>query len=102
MRRVSESADLPTDIEALHALVAVVRAERDARNRRATTRASQIDRLRHLSRQLQRAHLCVDEVDAFEYFRTTSTTTAVMLTRSSMGSSDRKNVIQAGNQFWDM
>jgi transposase len=53
---VSESADqLPTDIEALHALVAAARAERDAAIAERDQALSQIDRLRHLLRQLQRA-----------------------------------------------
>jgi transposase len=53
---VSESKDcLPTDIEALHALVAVARAERDAALAERDQALSQNDRLRHLLRQLQRA-----------------------------------------------
>ena len=46
---------LPTDIEALHALVAAARAERDAAIAERDQALSQIDRLRHLLRQLQRA-----------------------------------------------
>jgi transposase len=54
--RVSEIAQqLPTDIEALHALVAAARAERDAAITERDQALSQIDRLRHLLRQLQRA-----------------------------------------------
>src|SRR6202049_887790 len=54
--RVSEiTPQLPTDIEALHALVASVRAERDAAITERDQARSQIDRLRHLLRQLQRA-----------------------------------------------
>ena len=53
---MSESADqLPTDIEALHALVAAARAERDAAIAERDQALSQNDRLRHLLRQLQRA-----------------------------------------------
>src|ERR1700691_3684482 len=43
------------DIETLHALVAVARAERDAAIAERDRALSQIDRLRHLLRQLQRA-----------------------------------------------
>ena len=46
---------LPTDIEALHALVVAARAERDAAIAERDQVLSQIDRLRHLLRQLQRA-----------------------------------------------
>jgi transposase len=54
--RVSESTDqLPTDIEALHGLIAAARAERDAAIAERDQARSQIDRLRHLLRQLQRA-----------------------------------------------
>jgi Transposase C of IS166 homeodomain/IS66 Orf2 like protein len=54
--RVSEIApQLPTDIEALHALLAAARAERDAAIAERDQALSQIDRLRHLLRQLQRA-----------------------------------------------
>jgi transposase len=54
--RVSETApQLPTDIEALHALVAAARAERDAALTERDQALSQLDRLRHLLRQLQRA-----------------------------------------------
>jgi transposase len=53
---VSEIAhQLPTDIEALHALVTVARAERDAAVAERDQALSQMDRLRHLLRQLQRA-----------------------------------------------
>jgi len=53
---VNESTDpLPTDIEALHALVAAMRAERDAAIAERDQALSQNDRLRHLLRQLQRA-----------------------------------------------
>ena len=47
--------ELPTDIEALHSLVAAMRAERDAAIAERDRALSQIDRLRHLLRQLQRA-----------------------------------------------
>jgi len=47
--------ELPTDIEALHALVAATRAERDAAIAERDQALSQIDRLRQLLRQLQRA-----------------------------------------------
>ena len=47
--------ELPTDIEALHALVAATRAERDAAIAQRDQALSQIDRLRQLLRQLQRA-----------------------------------------------
>jgi transposase len=54
---VSEPADqLPTDIEALQVLVAAVRAERDAAVAERDQALSQNDRLRHLLRELQRAH----------------------------------------------
>ena len=53
--RVSEIAQLPADIEALHVLVAAARAERDAAIVERDHALSQIDRLRHLLRQLQRA-----------------------------------------------
>jgi hypothetical protein len=61
--RVSETASqLPPDIEALHALLAAARVERDAaiaeRDAAIAERnqaLSQNDRLRHLLRQLQRA-----------------------------------------------
>jgi transposase len=46
---------LPTDIEALHALVTAARAERDAAVAEHDQALSQMDRLRHLLRQLQRA-----------------------------------------------
>ena len=46
---------LPTDIGALQALVAAVRAERDAAIAERDHALSQMDRLRHLLRQLQRA-----------------------------------------------
>ena len=53
---VSEIAhQLPTDVEALHALLAAARAERDAAIVERDQARSQIDRLRHLLRQLQRA-----------------------------------------------
>jgi hypothetical protein len=53
---VSEIAhQLPTDIEALHALVTAARAERDVAVAERDQALSQIDRLRHLLRQLQRA-----------------------------------------------
>ena len=46
---------LPSDIEALHVLLAATRAERDAAIAERDQALSQIDRLRHLLRQLQRA-----------------------------------------------
>lgn len=46
---------LPTDIEALQALVAMARTERDAAVAERDQALSQNDRLRHLLRQLQRA-----------------------------------------------
>jgi transposase len=53
---VSEIADqLPTDLDALHALIAATRAARDAALAQRDQALSQIDRLRHLLRQLQRA-----------------------------------------------
>jgi transposase len=60
---VSETADrLPTDIDALQALVTAARAERDAAIAKCYAAVaerddalSQMDRLRHLLRQLQRA-----------------------------------------------
>src|SRR5215469_16320006 len=53
---MSEIADqLPTDIDALQALVAAARAERDAAIAERDQALSQMDRLRHLLRQLQRA-----------------------------------------------
>lgn len=56
MLRVSESADhLPTDIEALQALVLATRAERDAAIADRDHAISRLDRLQHLLRQLQRA-----------------------------------------------
>src|SRR3989442_6448582 len=53
--RVSEIAQLPADIDALHVLLAAARAERDAALAERDRALSQIDRLRHLLRQLQRA-----------------------------------------------
>src|SRR6476660_2059578 len=53
--RVSEIAQLPADIDALHVLVAAARAERAAAIVERDPALSQIDRLRHLLRQLQRA-----------------------------------------------
>src|SRR2546423_1768888 len=53
--RVSEIAQLPADIDALHVLVAAARAERDVAIVERDHALSQIDRLRHLLRQLQRA-----------------------------------------------
>src|SRR6201988_2585571 len=53
--RVSEIAQLPADIDALHVLVAAGRAERDAAIVERDHALSQIDRLRHLLHQLQRA-----------------------------------------------
>src|SRR6516162_7823244 len=53
--RVSEIAQLPADIDALHVLVAAARAEHDAAIVERDHALSQIDRLRHLLRQLQRA-----------------------------------------------
>ena len=54
---MSEIANqLPADIEALHALVVAVCAERDAAIAERDRALSHIDRLRHLLRQLQRAH----------------------------------------------
>jgi transposase len=54
--RVSEIApQLSTDTEALHAQLAATRAERDAAIAARDQALSQIDRLRHLLRQLQRA-----------------------------------------------
>jgi transposase len=54
--RVSEIApQLPTDSEALQALVAAACAERDVAIAERDQALSQIDRLRHLLRQLQRA-----------------------------------------------
>src|SRR5438270_3526188 len=54
--RVSEIApQLPTDIEALHALITATRAQRDTAIAERDQALSQIDRLRHLLRQLQRA-----------------------------------------------
>jgi transposase len=53
---VSETADqLPTDIDALQALVEATRMERDAAIAARDHALSQVDRLRHLLRQLQRA-----------------------------------------------
>ena len=53
---MGESTDpLPTDVAALHALVAAARAERDAALVERDHALSQNDRLRHLLRQLQRA-----------------------------------------------
>jgi transposase len=53
---VSEIApQLPTDIEALHALLAAARTERDAAIAEREQVLLQNDRLRHLLRQLQRA-----------------------------------------------
>jgi transposase len=53
---VSEIApQLPTDIEALHTLLAAARAERDAAIAERDQALLQNDRLRHLLRQLQRA-----------------------------------------------
>jgi transposase len=53
---VDEITDqLPTDINALQALVAAARAERDAAIAERDQALSQNDRLRHLLRQLQRA-----------------------------------------------
>jgi transposase len=53
---VSETADqLPTDIDALQALVEATRMERDAAIAARDHALSQMDRLRHLLRQLQRA-----------------------------------------------
>ena len=53
---MSEIADqLPTDIDALQALIAGARAERDAAIAERDQALSQMDRLRHLLRQLQRA-----------------------------------------------
>jgi transposase len=46
---------LPTDIEALQALVVAARAERDAAIVERDQALSQMDRLRHLLHQLQRA-----------------------------------------------
>src|SRR5437879_8567396 len=51
--RVSEIAR--SDIDALHVLVAAARAERDVAIAERDSALSQIDRLRHLLRQLQRA-----------------------------------------------
>jgi transposase len=52
---VSEIApQLPSDIEALHVLLAATRAERDAAIAERDQALSQIDRLRHLLRRLQR------------------------------------------------
>ncbi|MFZ2065456.1 MAG: IS66 family transposase zinc-finger binding domain-containing protein, partial [Xanthobacteraceae bacterium] len=54
---MSEPAhQLPADIEALQALVAAARAERDSAVAERDQALSQMDRLRHLLRQLQRAH----------------------------------------------
>ena len=44
---------LPTDVEALHALVTAVRAERDAAVAERDQALSRMDRLRHLLRRLQ-------------------------------------------------
>src|SRR5487761_835629 len=53
---MSESApQLASEIEALHVLIAAARAERDAAFAERDQALSQIDRLRHLLRQLQRA-----------------------------------------------
>ena len=53
---MSETADqLPTDIDALQALVEATRMERDAAIAARDHALSQMDRLRHLLRQLQRA-----------------------------------------------
>jgi hypothetical protein len=50
--RVSETApQLPTDIDALHGLVAAARAERDAAIAERDQALSQLDRLRHLLRR---------------------------------------------------
>src|SRR5712691_9598907 len=53
--RVSEIAQLPADIDALQALLAAARVERDVAIGERDQALSQIDRLRHLLRQLQRA-----------------------------------------------
>src|SRR5438034_489732 len=54
--RVSDhEPQLPVDIDALQALLAAARAERDAALAQRDQALSQIDRLRHLLRQLQRA-----------------------------------------------
>jgi transposase len=58
---VSEIAhQLPTDIEALHALVTAARAERDVAVAERDQALSQMDRLRHL---LRRAVLALPEID---------------------------------------
>jgi transposase len=49
------SPQLPSDIETLHVLLMAARAERDAAFAERDQALSQIDRLRHLLRQLQRA-----------------------------------------------
>ena len=46
---------LPTDIEALQTLLAATRTERDTAIAERDQALSQMDRLRHLLRQLQRA-----------------------------------------------
>jgi len=51
----STAPQLPVDIEALQALLAAARAERDAAIAERDRALSQNDRLRHLLRQLQRA-----------------------------------------------
>ena len=53
-RACAVAPQLPTDIEALQALIAAARAERDAAVVERDQALSQIDRLRHLLRQLQR------------------------------------------------
>ena len=56
MTGVSDNAhQLRADIETLHALVAAARAQRDVAVAERDQALSQIDRLRHLLRQLQRA-----------------------------------------------
>src|SRR6516165_5667640 len=54
--RMNELApELPTDIEALQALVVAACAERDTAIAERDQALTQVDRLRHLLRQLQRA-----------------------------------------------
>jgi transposase len=89
---VSETANqLPADIETLHALVIAACAERDAVTVERDQLIAQNDRLRHLLRQLQRAHFGrkSEQLDADQFALALEDIEQALA--ESEGNDDRKN-----------
>jgi transposase len=94
---VSNTApQLPVDIEALQALLAAARAERDAAIAERDRALSQNDRLRHLLRQLQRAQFGrrSEKLDPEQLFLALEDIEQVIATNQA--DDDKKNPVAAG------